>query len=260
MPSATVESEGRHVCCIGFDLLSRGWLAVGAFRRPSGLEYFPRFAHWTAILSLAGLVVAWLTMRYIPNDYVGIVEKLWSPAGCVPEGQIIALDGEAGYQADVAARRPALRLLALAVRRAQGARWSPLPQGKIGYVYARDGEPLPPSQTLGRVVAVQQLSGRPRVLESRRRRGRQLLAASAAGSGRSCAKACTRSTWPLFVVITEDASTRCRRPARRAGAGHDHRRGSDELQEVGRLQPGRHRPPRRGAPIRCDPDADDDGR
>ncbi|HEV3021914.1 MAG TPA: SPFH domain-containing protein, partial [Pirellulales bacterium] len=26
------------------------------------------------------------------------------------------------------------------------------PQGKIGYVYARDGEPLPPSQTLGRVV------------------------------------------------------------------------------------------------------------
>src|SRR5262249_51485061 len=27
-----------------------------------------------------------------------------------------------------------------------------VPQGKIGYVYARDGEPLPPSQTLGRVV------------------------------------------------------------------------------------------------------------
>ena len=25
-------------------------------------------------------------------------------------------------------------------------------QGKIGYVYARDGEPLPPTQTLGRVV------------------------------------------------------------------------------------------------------------
>src|SRR5262249_12660517 len=27
-----------------------------------------------------------------------------------------------------------------------------IPQGKIGYVYARDGEALPPSQTLGRVV------------------------------------------------------------------------------------------------------------
>ena len=27
-----------------------------------------------------------------------------------------------------------------------------VPQGQIGYVYARDGVPLPPSQTLGRVV------------------------------------------------------------------------------------------------------------
>ena len=27
-----------------------------------------------------------------------------------------------------------------------------VPQGQIAYVYARDGEPLPPSQTLGRVV------------------------------------------------------------------------------------------------------------
>ena len=27
-----------------------------------------------------------------------------------------------------------------------------IPQGKIGYVYARDGKPLPPSQTLGSVV------------------------------------------------------------------------------------------------------------
>src|SRR5262249_22084400 len=28
-----------------------------------------------------------------------------------------------------------------------------VPQGKIGYVYARDGEPLQPGQTLGRVVS-----------------------------------------------------------------------------------------------------------
>ena len=42
---------------------------------------------------------AWLTLRYISNDYVGIVEKLWSSSGSVPEGGIIALNGEAGYQA-----------------------------------------------------------------------------------------------------------------------------------------------------------------
>src|SRR4051794_36279053 len=44
-------------------------------------------------------IVAWLAVRYIPNDCVGIVEKRWSKKGSVPEGRIIALDGEAGYQA-----------------------------------------------------------------------------------------------------------------------------------------------------------------
>src|SRR5262249_22983653 len=71
--------------------------------------------------------------------------------GSVTDGQIMALNGEAGMQADL------LR---------GGIHWGlwrwqyrihrlPLvtvPQGEIGYVYARDGEPLPPSQTLARVV------------------------------------------------------------------------------------------------------------
>src|SRR5262245_13471196 len=53
-------------------------------------------------LVLAGVgLVCWLTLRYIPNQQVGIVEKLWSPVGSVPEGSIIALKGEAGYQADL---------------------------------------------------------------------------------------------------------------------------------------------------------------
>ena len=40
-------------------------------------------------------------LRIIPNDQVGIVEKLWSPKGSVTEGRIIALNGEAGYQVDL---------------------------------------------------------------------------------------------------------------------------------------------------------------
>src|SRR4051794_41433690 len=58
---------------------------------------------WLLVIFLGLLVlpeiVAWLALRYIPNDYVGIVEKLWSPTGSVAEGRIIALNGEAGYQA-----------------------------------------------------------------------------------------------------------------------------------------------------------------
>ncbi len=98
------------------------------------------------------VVIEMLGLRYIGNSRVGIVEKLWSTQGSVSEGRIIALGGEAGFQADVL--RGGLHL--------GYWRWQyrihklPLvtvPQGKIGYVYARDGEPLPPSQTLAQVVA-----------------------------------------------------------------------------------------------------------
>jgi uncharacterized membrane protein YqiK len=96
-------------------------------------------------------LAAWLTMIYIPNKQVGVVEKLWSHRGSVPEGSIIALHGEAGYQAEIL--RGGLHFgLWRWQYRVHRVPLVTVPQGKIGYVYARDGEPLPPSQTLGRVV------------------------------------------------------------------------------------------------------------
>ncbi len=53
------------------------------------------------VILVALLLMEFLGLRYIPNNRVGIVEKLWSPSGSVPEGRIIALDGEAGYQAEL---------------------------------------------------------------------------------------------------------------------------------------------------------------
>ncbi|HEX4609384.1 MAG TPA: SPFH domain-containing protein [Urbifossiella sp.] len=111
--------------------------------------------YWPVAVAAALLAVpifVWkMAVRVIPNNKVGVVEKLWSPKGSVTDGRIIALAGEAGYQADLL--RGGLHL---------GYWWwqyrvhvVPLvtvPQGQIGYVYARDGDPLPPSQTLGRVV------------------------------------------------------------------------------------------------------------
>jgi uncharacterized membrane protein YqiK len=38
--------------------------------------------------------------RYIPNNQVGIVEKLWTTKGSI-EGGFIALNGEAGYEPEV---------------------------------------------------------------------------------------------------------------------------------------------------------------
>jgi uncharacterized membrane protein YqiK len=103
-----------------------------------------------ALLGLA-LVALWLTTRYIPNNYVAIVEKLWSRAGSVSEGAILALQGEAGYQADLLRGGIHFGLWRWQYR-LHKTRLVTVPQGKIGYVYARDGEPLQPSQTLARVV------------------------------------------------------------------------------------------------------------
>src|SRR4051794_36601165 len=117
-------------------------------------ELFPGDWLFFTGLGLFGVVIAAMIfsgMRYIPNNRVGIVEKLWSPRGSVPEGRMMALEGEAGFQADLLRGGVHFGLWAWQYR-IHRVNLVTVPQGKIGYVYARDGEPLEPSQTLGRVA------------------------------------------------------------------------------------------------------------
>src|SRR4051812_49659562 len=90
------------------------------------------------------LVCELMGMRYIPNNRVGIVEKLWSPKGSVSEGRIMALGGEAGFQADLLRGGVHFGLWG-GQYRIHKVNLGTGPQGKIGYVYARDGESLAPS-------------------------------------------------------------------------------------------------------------------
>jgi uncharacterized membrane protein YqiK len=101
-----------------------------------------------AVMALGEL----LGLRYIANHQVGIVEKLWSSGGSVPEGSIIALAGEAGYEANLLRGGFHFGLWRWQYR-LHRVPLVTVPQGKIGYVYARDGEPLAPSQTLAHVVS-----------------------------------------------------------------------------------------------------------
>ena len=97
------------------------------------------------------LFLVWLCVRYIPHNRVGVVEKLWSGKGSLAEGRIIALNQEAGYQAQLL--RGGLHFGYWRWQyRIHQSRLVTIPQREIGYVYARDGEPLAPSQTLARVV------------------------------------------------------------------------------------------------------------
>jgi len=103
------------------------------------------------VLGLFIAAVLVLTFRYIPNDRVGIVEKLWSTSGSVKSG-IIALQGEAGFQPDLL--RGGWHVMMPFQYRLHKMSLVTIPQGKIGYVFARDGQPLPPTQTLaGNVTA-----------------------------------------------------------------------------------------------------------
>jgi uncharacterized membrane protein YqiK len=97
------------------------------------------------VVAFFALMVLLLTFRYIPNDRVGIVEKLWSPSGSVKHG-IIALNGEAGFQPELL--RGGWHVMTPFKYRLHQMPLVTIPQGKIAYVFARDGEPLPPTQTL----------------------------------------------------------------------------------------------------------------
>lgn len=107
------------------------------------------------VLIIAGVLVCvkcvvWLIgIRYISNNEVGIVTKWWSKKGSLKE-QIIALHGESGYQPEIL--RGGLHWLSPVMYKVQRVPLVTIPQGQIGYVFARDGQPLEPTQTLGRVI------------------------------------------------------------------------------------------------------------
>jgi len=92
------------------------------------------------------LILISKTFRYIPNNRVGIVEKLVGLGKGSVEKGLIALNGEAGFQPDVL--RGGWHFFIPFMFRIHKMPLVTIPQGKIGYVYARDGQDLPATQTL----------------------------------------------------------------------------------------------------------------
>ncbi len=98
-----------------------------------------------AVLTLIILVILSKWIRYIPNTRVGIVEKLISGKGSVKSG-LIAMNGEAGFQPQLL--RGGWHFLTPFQYRIHKMPLVTIPQGKIGYVFARDGKDLPATQAL----------------------------------------------------------------------------------------------------------------
>jgi uncharacterized membrane protein YqiK len=143
-------------------------------------------------------------VRFIPNDRVGIIEKLWSFKGSVSEGRIMAESGKAGYESNLL--RGGIHF----------GKWfwqyrihkTPLvtiPQGKIGYVYARDGEPLTPGQTLGRWVECSNFQDADSFLDGRPVPSGNEIVIGQRGRQRAILREGVYAiNLALFVVITED--------------------------------------------------------
>ena len=126
-------------------------------------------------LCVGGLVLLGLVMltgiRFIPNNRIGVVEKRFGFKTL--KSGLIALNGETGFQPQVL--RGGLHYL-MPVQYA--VHMSPLvtiTQGKIGYVFARDGAPLEPSQVLASNVTANNFQDVTSFLKNSGQKGPQRL-------------------------------------------------------------------------------------
>lgn len=133
-------------------------------------------------------------IRYIPNDRLGVLEKLWSFRGSV-RGGLIALRGEAGFQPEVL--RGGYHFFFPFQYRVHSANLVTIPQGQIGYVFARDGVPLEPTQTLASNVTANDFSQARHFLENGGQRGPQRKILREGAYALNLA---------LFVVLTKNAN------------------------------------------------------
>ncbi len=101
------------------------------------------------LLGLYLLIFQILGLRIINSNEVAVVEKWWSMKGSLKDS-IIALNGEAGYEPDVL--RGGIHFKSVLMYKIHRYPLITVPQGQIAYVFAKDGHPLNPVQTLGKVV------------------------------------------------------------------------------------------------------------
>jgi uncharacterized membrane protein YqiK len=102
-----------------------------------------------ALIAFYLLVFVILGLRVIASDEVAVIEKWWSFRGSLRDS-IIALNGEAGYAPLLL--RGGIHFKSALMFKIHKYPLITIPQGQIAYIFARDGKPLAPVQTLGRVI------------------------------------------------------------------------------------------------------------
>jgi uncharacterized membrane protein YqiK len=159
------------------------------------IAQYPLLSAATAIALLLVLSPYLLGAVLIRERQVGVVIKKFG-ARSLPPGRLLALAGEAGYQADTLA--PGLhfgfypwqyRVLKMPVTIVQ--------QGEIALVVAADGAPIPAERILGKVVECDNFQNAPQFLVNGGEKGRQLGILTAGTY---------RINLALFSVITSETA------------------------------------------------------
>jgi uncharacterized membrane protein YqiK len=141
--------------------------------------------HWRLIAAIAAAVALMVSYRFllwlfgviiVPDDSVGMVTKkfvLFGSHRTLPDGRIVALNGEAGFQADTLS--PGLHLGLWPWQYAvELARFLTVPHGQVGSVEACDGEPLASGRIVANRVACDSVQDARRFLSSGGERGPQM--------------------------------------------------------------------------------------
>jgi uncharacterized membrane protein YqiK len=121
------------------------------------------------VLALCGVIM-------VPDDSVGVMTKkfvLFGSNSRLPAGRIVALNGEAGYQADTLP--PGLHLgLWPWQYRIELVKFFTVPPGKVGCVEACDGEPLPSGRIVAQLVSCDSFQDARAFLQNKGERGPQM--------------------------------------------------------------------------------------
>lgn len=122
-----------------------------------------------AFVAAVALLTSFVSIR---EDQVGVVIKRFSRGKALPEGRVVALEGEAGYQA---------RALAPGVHfgywtwqyKIEKHPITVIAPGHIGLVIANDGEPMPVNRVLSNVVDCDHFQDAEKFLRGGGQKGRQ---------------------------------------------------------------------------------------
>lgn len=151
---------------------------------------------WATLIILFFIIINVLGIVHISEQQAGLVIKRFARNN-LPPGELIALHGEAGFQADTLP--PGLYFgYWIWQYQVQHVPMVVVPQGELALIVARTGAAIPPQRILGRVVTCDHFQDARAFLQNGGEKGRQ-LAVLTAGS--------YRINPALFNIITSRTSS-----------------------------------------------------